>query len=101
VAGTPHITTGRMGRTYNVMPPSLDVISDLDEVMHVALCGASGLMPSDNRSGPCVAVIANSKMFIIDVGVAGSSNLTRMGLNRGATEGVFLTHFYSDHIGGL
>ena len=78
-----------------------DVIGDLGEGMHVALCGAGGPMPSDNRSGPCVAVIANSKMFIIDVGVGGSSNLARMGLNRGAIEGVFLTHFHSDHIGGL
>ena len=78
-----------------------DVISDLGEGLHVALCGAGGPMPSDNRSGPCVAVIANSEMFIIDVGVGGSSNLARMGLNRGAIEGVFLTHFHSDHIGGL
>ena len=49
-----------------------DVISDLGEGLHVALCGAGGPVPSANRFGPGVAAIANAEMFIIDLSVGGS-----------------------------
>ncbi|MFQ3228008.1 MAG: ribonuclease Z, partial [Porticoccaceae bacterium] len=78
-----------------------DKIADLGDGMHVALCGAGGPMPSSTRSGPCVAVIANNKMFVVDAGSGGSRNLGRMGFSTGSIEGVFLTHFHSDHIDGL
>ena len=78
-----------------------DGIADLGEGMHVALCGAGGPMPSTSRSGPCVAIIANGKIFVVDAGTGGSRNLGKMGLTTGSIEGVFLTHFHSDHIDGL
>ena len=78
-----------------------DKIADLGNGMHIALCGAGGPMPSSTRSGPCVAVIANNKMFVVDTGSGGSRNLGRMGFSTGSIEGVFLTHFHSDHIDGL
>ena len=78
-----------------------DKISDLGEGMHIVLCGAGGPMPSSTRSGPCVAVIANEKMFVVDAGAGGARNLGRMRLNTGSIDGVFLTHFHSDHIDGL
>lgn len=78
-----------------------DKISDLGNGMHIVLCGAGGPMPSSTRSGPCVAVIANEKMFVVDAGAGGARNLGRMRLNTGSIDGVFLTHFHSDHIDGL
>jgi ribonuclease Z len=78
-----------------------DKISDLGDGMHIVLCGAGGPMPSSTRSGPCVAVIANEKMFVVDAGAGGARNLSRMRLNTGSIDGVFLTHFHSDHIDGL
>ena len=78
-----------------------DKIADLGDGMHIALCGAGGPMPSSTRSGPCVAVIANNKMFVVDAGSGGSRNLGRMGFRTGSIDSVFLTHFHSDHIDGL
>ena len=78
-----------------------DVIADLGDGMHLALCGAGGPMPSESRSGPCVAIIVNEKMFVVDAGTNGGRNLGRMRLNTGQIEAVLLTHFHSDHIDGL
>lgn len=76
-------------------------ISDLGDGLHVALCGAGGPMPSATRTGPCVAVIADKRIFIVDISSGGSTNLGLMGLNHGDIDTVLLTHFHSDHIDGL
>lgn len=78
-----------------------NVIAELDDGLHVALCGAGGPLPAPNASGPCVAVVAGDRMFVVDAGTDGLRNLARMGLPAGAIEAVFLTHFHSDHIDGL
>ncbi|MFT7528685.1 MAG: ribonuclease Z [Arenicella sp.] len=80
---------------------SSDAIAELEDGLHVALCGAGGPLPGPNASGPCVAVIAGDRMFVVDAGTDGLRNLGRMGLGAGAIEAVFLTHFHSDHIDGL
>lgn len=78
-----------------------DAIAELDDGLHVALCGAGGPLPAPNASGPCVAVIAGDRLFIVDAGTDGLRNLGRMGLQAGGIEALFLTHFHSDHIDGL
>jgi ribonuclease Z len=78
-----------------------DKIQDLGDGLHVALCGAGGPMPSVRRSGPCVAVVAAGKLFLVDTGSNGIRNLGRMGFAPGSISGVFLSHFHSDHIDGL
>ena len=78
-----------------------DKIAELGDGLHVGLCGAGGPLPAPKASGPCVVVIAGSKMFVVDAGTDGSRNLGRMGLLAGNIEAVFLTHFHSDHIDGL
>lgn len=76
-------------------------IEELGDGLHIVLCGAGGPMPSAIRSGPCVAVVAAGKLFLVDTGSNGIRNLGRMGYAPALISGVFLTHFHSDHIDGL
>jgi len=78
-----------------------DASAGLEDGLHLALCGAGGPMPAPHASGPCVAVLAGKRLFIIDAGTDGLRNLGRMGYALGSIEAVFLTHFHSDHIDGL
>lgn len=78
-----------------------DMLAELEDGLHLALCGAGGPMPAPNASGPCVAVIAGDRIFVIDAGTDGLRNLGRMGIPAGQIEAVFLTHYHSDHIDGL
>jgi len=78
-----------------------DRAAELGDGLHLALCGAGGPMPAPGASGPCVAVVAGSFLFIVDSGTDGPRNLARMGFRTGDVDAVFLTHFHSDHIDGL
>jgi len=78
-----------------------DIVAELEDGLHLALCGAGGPMPAPNASGPCVAVVAGKQLFMVDAGTDGARNLARMGYQPGTVKGVFLTHFHSDHIDGL
>ncbi len=78
-----------------------DRIDTLEDGLHLALCGAGGPMPAPKASGPCVAVIAGDRLFMVDTGTDGVRNLGRMGFQPSTIEAVFLTHFHSDHIDGL
>ncbi|ALL12931.1 MBL fold metallo-hydrolase [Caulobacter henricii] len=69
--------------------------------LHVGLCGAGGPLPDPRRSGPCTAVLAGKRLFVIDAGSGSARNLALMNLPPARIEAVFLTHFHSDHIDGL
>lgn len=72
-----------------------------DEGLHLVLCGAGSPMPDPQRSGPCVAVIADGRVYVFDAGTGGVRNLIARGILPGQIAAVFLTHFHSDHIDGL
>ena len=76
-------------------------IAALGDGLHVGLCGAGSPLPAPKASGPCVAVVANGALYVVDVGTDSPRNLTRMGWAASALKGVFITHFHSDHIDGL
>jgi ribonuclease Z len=78
-----------------------DRLNELEDGLHLALCGAGGPLPAPKASGPCVAVIAGKRLFVVDVGTDSPRNLGRMSFQAGSVEAVFLTHFHSDHIDGL
>ena len=80
---------------------STDPLKDLPDGLHVALCGAGSPFPDAQRAGPCVAVIAGDKLFVVDIGDGATRNLSLMGLAPARVDAVFLTHFHSDHIDGL
>ena len=78
-----------------------DRVDELEDGLHLALCGAGGPLPAPKASGPCVAVVAGKRLFVVDVGTDSPRNLGRMSFQAGNVEAVFLTHFHSDHIDGL
>ncbi|MFZ5668335.1 MAG: MBL fold metallo-hydrolase [Pseudomonadota bacterium] len=77
-----------------------DVVGGLPDGLHVAVCGAGGPLPDGDRGGPCTAVIAGRRLFIVDAGEGAARTLGRMGIAAPRTA-VLLTHFHSDHIDGL
>lgn len=78
-----------------------DATIGLADGLHVALCGTGSPLPNPARAGPCNVVIAGKHVFVVDIGEGGGRNINVMGLPLGRIEGVFLTHFHSDHIDGM
>lgn len=70
------------------------------DTLTVAICGAGSPIWDPERSGACTLVIAGDQVMMIDAG-NGVDNLTAMALPPGIVDGVFLTHFHSDHINAL
>lgn len=85
---------------FGNLPPNRSSLLD-DGALHVVICGSGSPLPSAERAGPCTAVIAGGRMFLIDVGPGSTENLRLWGLPMGRLAGVLLTHFHSDHIGEL
>jgi ribonuclease Z len=80
---------------------SSDITTELEDGLHIYLCGAGSPMYDRKRSGPCTAIIAGKRVFIVDAGNSSSKNLSLGRVPIANIEGVFLTHFHSDHIDGL
>lgn len=78
-----------------------DPFADLPDGLHVALCGSGSPMPDPTRAGPCTAVVAGDRLFIIDSGAGSTKNLALMDLPPAKVDAVFITHLHSDHIDGL
>ncbi len=77
------------------------LVESLPDGLHAAVCGAGSPMPDATRSGPCIAVIAGRHVYVVDAGEGGPRTLALMGVQPARIDGVLLTHFHSDHIGGL
>ncbi|MCP4905175.1 MAG: MBL fold metallo-hydrolase [bacterium] len=77
------------------------LLDELPDGLHIALCGAGSPLPDPMRSGPCSAIIAGDRMFIVDSGSNSSRILSQMRIPQGAIDAILLTHFHSDHIDGL
>lgn len=80
---------------------AFDALNELPDGLHVGLCGAGSPFPDDKRSGPCTLVVAGKRLFIVDTGSGSARNIGKMGFQHGRIEGIFLTHFHSDHIDGM
>ena len=78
-----------------------DSIAGFPDGLSVALCGSGSPMPDPTRAGPCTAVIAGRRLFIVDSGEGSVKVLSLMQLPPARVEGLFLTHFHSDHIADI
>lgn len=78
-----------------------NIIPDLPDGLHVGLCGTGSPFPDPTRAGPCTAVIAGDRLFVVDTGEGSARNLGYMGLPASKIEAILLTHFHSDHIDGM
>lgn len=95
-----NLAIAAMGRAYDYALGS-DGLAELPDGLHVGLCGSGSPMPDPTRAGPCVAVVAGQRLFVIDSGQGSTRNLALMNLPPPRVEAVFLSHFHSDHIADL
>lgn len=69
--------------------------------MRVTLLGTGSPVPSLERYGNSTLVQANGLDLVFDAGRGVAVRLTQAGVPMGNVDGVFITHFHSDHINGL
>jgi ribonuclease Z len=69
--------------------------------LQAVVCGAGSPLPSREAAGPCVAVMAGGKVWIVDAGDGSAENLNLWRVPGQNIAGILLTHFHSDHIAEL
>lgn len=78
-----------------------DRTADLPDGLHVYLCGTGSPLADATRAGPCITVLAGTKVYVFDAGSGSVRNIGLMGVPTARVEGVFLTHLHSDHLDSL
>lgn len=71
------------------------------DALTVLFCGTGGPFPDPERAGPCTAIFAGERLFIVDAGTGGAQRLGMWRVQSTDLEAVLLTHLHSDHISGL
>ena len=77
------------------------LVPNLQDGLHAGLCGSGSPLADPTRGGPCVFVIAGKHVYLVDTGDGSARKLALMGIPPGLIDGIFFTHFHSDHIAGL
>ena len=72
-----------------------------DDALRAVVCGSASPIPDLNRAGPCIAVLAGGKFYVVDTGAGSAENFSIWRMPFDKIGGVFLTHFHSDHITDL
>ena len=66
--------------------------------LRVTLLGTGSPIPSTERFGFSVLVQAGENNYVVDAGRGAIVRLIQAGVEAGQVDGLFLTHFHSDHI---
>jgi ribonuclease Z len=69
--------------------------------MKVILLGTGSPIVNALRSRPAAAMLAGGKIFLIDCGEGTATQLYRAGIESKDVDGIFFTHFHSDHTAGF
>lgn len=70
--------------------------------LRVVVCGSASPLGNDpSRAQACIAVVTPEHFFLFDVGARSPMRIAQAGLPLARIDGVFLTHYHSDHIAGL
>jgi ribonuclease Z len=70
--------------------------------MRVVVCGSASPLGNDPaRAQACIAVMTPEHFFLFDVGARSPLRMAQAQLPMGRLNGVFITHFHSDHIASL
>ena len=76
--------------------------SDSLDGLRVVVCGSASPLGRDPaRAQACIAVVTAEHFFLFDVGARSPVRMAQAGLPMERINGVFLTHFHSDHIAAL
>ena len=81
--------------TFEAAPPPIDG-------MRVVVCGSASPLGNDpNRAQACIAVITEEHFLLFDVGARSPLRIGQARMPIGRLDGIFLTHFHSDHIAAI
>lgn len=70
--------------------------------MQVVVCGSASPLGNDpDRAQACIAVVTAEHFFLFDAGGRSPLRMAEARLPMGRLNGVFLTHFHSDHIAAV
>lgn len=74
-----------------------------DNKLHIYLCGTGTpeLAQQEIRKPSCLGVIANNDFMLFDAGESSDITLAGLGLPVQDVSNIFITHWHSDHMGGL
>lgn len=78
-----------------------DQLAGRPDGLHVFLCGTGSPLPDPQRAGPCTMIIAGRHIYVVDSGEGAARTIGLAGMPIGRVEGLFLTHFHSDHVDGI
>ncbi len=67
------------------------------ESLRVYVCGSASPLGT-GQAQACIAVVTPQHFFLIDSGAGSTDNINRLGLPTERLQGLFVTHFHSDHI---
>ena len=69
--------------------------------LRVYVCGSASPLGNTNRAQACIAILTPRHFYVFDSGAGSTANISSAGLPYDRLQGVFLTHFHSDHIAEL
>jgi ribonuclease Z len=72
-----------------------------EDGLYVITTGTGAPMPDKNRAGPQTVVVAGQHVLAFDAGPGSTLKLELSPVHVSAVEALFITHFHSDHIGGM
>lgn len=72
-----------------------------EDALRIAVCGSGSPLANSDRRPACNLVFAAGKIFVVDAGAGSFARVAEWRLPLDRMEGVFITHFHSDHIADL